>query len=136
VAIAYLLLEPALVSDTPIFRYTANPYITDENGLRDPTIRPGDTLVAHFEGEVRRECAKVTYLRHFVRTQGDFERVEKVPALSATYARPGKYKFSVSQATPPFLYTGRWVWRAIEIAECYRGVVWRSHRDMPFTVIE
>ena len=135
VTIAYLLFEPQIVSDSPIFRYTVDPYVTDLKGTKDPAIRPGDTLVAHFEGEIRRECQKVTYLRHFIRVQGDFERIEKVPALDATYVRPGDYSFSVSQVTPPFLYTGRWVWRAIELAECYRGVVWRSHRDMPFIVI-
>jgi hypothetical protein len=132
----YIFLEPHIVSDGPIFVYHTNPYVTNEKGVREPHVKPGDILIAHFHGKVRRTCEKVSYLRWFIRMEGDFQRVVKTPPRQATNVNPGVYKVQVTQVVPTELRLGKWVWRSIELAECYRGYVWRSHRDMPFTVSE
>lgn len=132
----YAYITPYLADDGPIFEYYESPHVSDLDGNYAPIIAPGDVLRAHFRGRVRRECKSVVYLRWFVRVDGLVEETLKVPEQKATNSKPGDYDFSVTQKTPEHISPGQWVWRTTEIAECYPGVIWRHHEDMPFTVAD
>jgi len=132
---AYVLVRPYFASDGPIFVYNSQPYLTDSSLVSSPDVRPGEVLVAYFNGHVRRECDRVTYIRQFIKKGDEGEEVVKSLATGPVSLRPGIYRLRIAQKVPSELMPGKWTWREVEIAECYKGRFWKSSVDMRFSVI-